>query len=311
MHQNPRKLLSGLSLFSIVITASFAVAADVGEPLPDPGTAFAHPIVLGPDDKQLFPNPPPGFDQKHEVPHGQLKMVEYDSKSVGAHRRMQVYTPPGYSSEKTYPVLYLLHGIGGDETEWENACHASTILDNLIAEGKALPMILVMPNGRARKDDRPVGNLFSPENITAFTAFEQDLLKEIIPTIETRYTVSKDREARALAGLSMGGGQTLNIGLQNLDAFDWIGAFSAAPNTKLPEVLLPNPTEAKTQIKLLWLSCGNKDGLINYSQRTHAYLKEHEVSHIWTVNSHGHDPQEWSGDLYFFLQKLFKPSAAS
>ncbi len=114
-----------------------------------------------------------------------------------------------------------------------------------------------------------------------------------------------DREARALAGLSMGGGQTLNIGLGNIDTFAWIGAFSAAPNTRSPKKLLPNPELARSRLRLLWLSCGDKDGLINYSQRTHAYLKENGVAHIWTVSSHGHDAEEWRADLYTFVQQLF------
>ena len=304
----PKKLTVGLHLFSVLIafTASVAGAADVAEPRPDPGAAFARPVVLGADDKQVFPDPPSGFDARREVPHGRLEMVAYDSKTVGTSRRMQVYTPPGYSADKTYPVLYLLHGIGGDASEWENACHASTVLDNLIADGKAVPMILVMPNGRARNQDRAEGDIFSPENIAAFTAFEHDLLEDVIPAIKSRYSVSADRKWRALAGLSMGGGQSLNIGLRHLDTFAWIGAFSAAPNTKPPQELLPDPVEAKARLKLLWLSCGNKDGLINHSQRTHAYLKEHGVPHVWTVNNHGHDPEEWRGDLYSFARQLFK-----
>ena len=130
-------------------------------------------------------------------------MISYDSKSVGTTRKMQVYTPPGYSAEKKYPVLYLLHGIGGDETEWQRFAKPNVLLDNLLAEGKITPMIVVMPNGRAQKNDRAEGNVFAAA--PAFAAFEQDLLKDVIPTIESRYSVQADREHRALAGLSMGG----------------------------------------------------------------------------------------------------------
>ena len=123
-------------------------------------------------------------------------MVSYDSKSVGTTRKMQVYTPPGYSAEKKYPVLYLLHGIGGDETEWQRFAKPNLLLDNLIAEGKAAPMIVVMPNGRAQKNDRAEGNVFAAA--PAFAAFEQDLLEDVIPAIEARYSVQADREHRAL-----------------------------------------------------------------------------------------------------------------
>ena len=173
------------------------------------------------------------------MPHGKLEMVSYDSKSVGTTRKMQVYTPPGYSAEKKYPVLYLLHGIGGDETEWQRFARPDLVLDNLSADGKAVPMIVVMPNGRAQKNDRPEGNIYAAA--PAFAAFEQDLLEDVIPAIESTYSVQADREHRALAGLSMGGGQSLNFGLAHLDTFAWVGGFSAAPNTKPPAELVPDP----------------------------------------------------------------------
>jgi enterochelin esterase-like enzyme len=217
---------------------------------------------------------------------------------------MNVYTPPGYSKDKKYPVLYLLHGIGGDETEWNRFAHPNILLDNLIADGKAVPMIVVMPNGRAQKDDRPVGDIF--KHAPAFAAFEKDLFDDVIPTIESRYRVQADREHRALAGLSMGGGQTLNFGLAHLDKFAWIGGFSSAPNTKPPAELLPDPSKAKEQLKLLWLACGKRDGLIRISQGVHAYLKEHGVPHVWHVDGNAHDPTEWRNNLYWFVQRLFR-----
>ena len=119
------------------------------------------PIVLNPDDVPAFPDPPAGIDaERSDVPHGRLEMISYESKSVGTTRKMQVYTPPGYSKEKKYPVLYLLHGIGGDETEWQRFAKPNLLLDNLLAEGKVTPMIVVMPNGRAQKNDRAEGNVF-------------------------------------------------------------------------------------------------------------------------------------------------------
>jgi len=266
---------------------------------------FGGPIELKPDDKQAFPDPPAGFDKRRaDIPHGKLEMIEYESKTVGTTRKMNVYTPPGYSKNKKYPVLYLLHGIGGDETEWERFAHPDILLDNLIADGKAVPMIIVMPNGRAQKNDRAEGNVFA--SAPAFAAFEQDLLQDVIPTIESRYSVQADREHRALAGLSMGGGQALNFGLGHLDTFAWIGGFSSAPNTEPPEQLVPDPAAAARQLKLLWLSAGNKDGLIRISQGVHAYLKENHVPHVWNVDGNGHDPTHWKNNLWLFVQRIFK-----
>ncbi len=140
----------------------------------------------------------------------------------------------------------------------------------------------------------------------AFAAFEQDLLKDVIPGIESRCPVQADREHRALAGLSMGGGQSLNFGLAHLDTFAWVGGFSSAPNTKPPEQLVPAPAAATEQLKLLWRSCGNKDGLIRISQGVHAYLKEKQVPHVWHVDGNGHDATHWRNSLWLFSQRIFK-----
>jgi enterochelin esterase-like enzyme len=262
-------------------------------------------IVLNADDVAAVSDPRRGFDARREdIPHGRLEMVEYESKSVGTTRKMQVYTPPGYSKDKKYPVLYLLHGIGGDETEWQRFARPDVLLDNLIADKKAEPMIVVMPNGRAQKDDRARGNPFS--SAPAFAAFEKDLLESVIPAIESRYSVLADRQHRAIAGLSMGGGQSLNFGLKHLDTFAWIGAFSAAPNTRPAKELVPDPAAARDRIKLLWISCGNKDGLIRVSQGVHAYLRDNEITHVWHVDGNGHDATHWKNNLYHFAQRVFR-----
>ena len=251
---------------------------------------------------------PPGFDVVIPgIPHGKLDTLTYRSKTVGTDRRVVIYTPPGYSKDKKYPVLYLLHGIGGDEFEWLNGGHPQVILDNLYAEKKVEPMIVVLPNGRAMKDDRAVGNIYAADKVQAFANFEKDLLNDLIPFIEKKYPVIKDREHRAIAGLSMGGGQSLNFGLGNLDKFAWVGSFSAAPNTKRPEELVPKPEEAKKKLKLLWISGGDKDGLLTFSKRTHDYLKANNVPHIYYVDHGYHDFNVWKNSLYMFSQLLFKP----
>ncbi len=269
------------------------------------GGRGAAPIVLGPDDKPLVPPAPEGFNVVRDgIARGKLEMVDYESKSVGTRRRALVYTPPGYTPDRKYPVLYLLHGIGGDEEEWRKGAKPEVILDNLYADGKAVPMIVVMPNGRAQPNDRAEGNVMAAA--PAFAKFEADLLHDLIPFVERTYAVNRDRASRALAGLSMGGGQSLNFGLGNLDVFAWVGAFSAAPNTKPPADLVPDPAHAARMLKLLWISCGDKDGLIYISQRTRAYLKEKNVPHLWHVEPGGHDFKVWRDDLYQFAQRIFR-----
>lgn len=279
------------------------------------GRGFGGPIELKPDDKPAFSNPPEGFDKARDGSEsGKLERVDYDSKTVGVKRWMQVYTPPGYSKDKKYPVLYLLHGIGGNEREeWVKGGAANVVLDNLIADKKIEPLILVLPNGNATTNTAGSGGPGGSGGRAAGFGgwgkpFENDLLKDIIPFIEANYSVKADRGNRALAGLSMGGGQALNIGLSNLDTFAWVGGFSSAPNTSSPEQLVPNPDNTMKQLKLLYLSCGNKDGLIRISQGVHAYLKEKNVPHIWHVDEHGHDFQHWKKGLYNFSQLIFKPA---
>ena len=249
---------------------------------------------------------PQGFDLPRDgIKGGMIDTISYFSETVGANRRAIIYTPPGYSKRKKYPVLYLLHGIGGDEKEWLKGGQPQIILDNLYSEGKLKPMIVVMPNGRAMKDDRAIGNIMSSEKVQAFADFEKDLLNDLIPFIEKKYPVIKDREHRAIAGLSMGGGQALNFGLGNLDMFAWIGGFSSAPNTKTPALLLPDPEKAKAVLKLLWISCGDKDNLLNISLRTHNYLDANSVPHVYHVEPGVHDFKFWKSSLYMFSQLLF------
>jgi enterochelin esterase-like enzyme len=250
---------------------------------------------------------PPGFDSlRVNIAHGRIDTITYSSKTVGTVRRALIYTPPGFTRNKKYAVLYLLHGIGGDEKEWLNGGRPQVILDNLYAQGRLEPMIVVMPNGRAMKDDRATGNIMAPDKVQAFADFEKDLLDDLIPFIEKKFPVFTDREHRAIAGLSMGGGQSLNFGLGNLDKFAWIGGFSSAPNTRPPEELVPDPEKAKKMIKLLWISCGDADGLITFSRRTHEYLFAHDVPHIYYIEPGVHDFKVWKNGLYMFSQLLFK-----
>ena len=255
---------------------------------------------------EAFSAPPEVFDTLCDgIDRGRLETVEYDSTTVGVKRKARVYTPPGYSEDNKYPVLYLLHGIGGDENEWARGGSPDVILDNLYAAKKVVPMIVVLPNGRASRDLTPRDPI--PKQSPAFAAFEKELLTDLIPFVENTYSVNANRESRAIAGLSMGGGQALNFGLGNLDTFAWVGAFSSAPNTKPPADLVMDPGEVVEKLQLLYVSCGDQDSLFRISQDVHASLDEKKVPHVWRViPGGGHDFRVWKSDLYHFAQMVFR-----
>jgi enterochelin esterase-like enzyme len=258
-----------------------------------------------------FPTPPQNYDKKRDgIEKGKLDTVEYDSTTVGIKRKARVYTPPGYTKDSKYPVLYLLHGIGGDENEWARGGVPDVILDNLYADKKILPMIVVLPNGRASKDLTARDPI--PKQSPAFATFEQDLLKDLIPFIEKTYAVKTDRESRAIAGLSMGGGQSLNFGLGNLDRFAWVGGFSSAPNTRKPGDLIKDHADAARKLKLLYVACGDKDRLMNISEGVHKMLYDKKIPHEYRViPGGGHDFKVWKSDLYHFVQLLFREPTGS
>jgi len=258
--------------------------------------------TLGPEDKAAFQVPPAGFDVRRDgIAHGRTELREYASKTVGTRRKLLIYTPPKFDPKQAYDVLYLLHGIGGDELEWQKCCAPEAILDNLYADGKLKPVIVVFPNGRAQVNDRAEGNIYS--HAPAFENFTNDLLNDVIPFIEASYRVKPGREHRALAGLSMGGGQSLNIGLGHPETFAWVGGFSSAPNTRSP---LTKDMAALKSLKLLYLACGDQDGLLGISQRAHGELKAAGIPHVWHINPGKHDAEVWKKDLYHFSQLLFR-----
>lgn len=288
---------------------------------------------------QAFPPAPDGFDVRQAgIPTGKVERIEYPSRVTGNMRPAMVYTPPGYSTARQYPVLYLLHGIGGNETHWTQFGAADSILDNLIAANKAVPMIVVMPNGRASNEPQTAfgggrrGRAATPPEgqargqqaraggartggpggagmgveFEAYAAFERELIGDLVPYIESHYSVQADREHRALAGLSMGGGQSLNFGLANLATFASVGGFSSAPNTAQPTALLKDPAAAR-QMKVLWVSCGDQDSLFNISTGVHEYLTEQNVPHIWHIDVGGaHTFPVWKNDLYHLSTLLFR-----
>jgi enterochelin esterase-like enzyme len=252
-----------------------------------------------------FPDAPAGFNAARDgIPHGEIKVVEYESKSLGTRRTMRVYTPPGYTANKKYPVLYMLHGLGNTSTEWTQRASAPQIVDNLLADGKIQPLVMIFPSGDATATvANPGGGGRAQAGYGA--PFENDLLKDIIPYVDSRYSVFTDRSHRALAGMSMGGGQSLNIGLTHVDTFAWVGGIASAPNTRPAAELVPDPTVAK-KFSLIWLAVGSKDGLMRINQGVHNYLQEKGVPHVWRVDGNGHDTAEMSNNLYHLVQRIFK-----
>jgi enterochelin esterase-like enzyme len=238
-----------------------------------------------------------GFDNKREnIARGKIETVEYDSKSVGTKRKMVIYTAPGVDAAAKVPVLYLLHGAGDDETGWQVKGSADIILDNLNADNKLVPMIVVMPNGFTNKGGKGKGGRGD--------GLEKDLLMDIIPYVEAHYPVKTDRDSRAIAGLSMGGGQALRIGLKNLDQFAWVGGFSSAlfGNTEL----ITDGPDATKKLRLLWVSCGDSDTLLKGSEAFHTSLEKLKVPHTWHIDSGGHTWPVWKNDLYLISQMLFR-----
>lgn len=269
-----------------------------------PNLTAAEP--MGPvENMAAYPVPPEGFNVvRDNIPHGEVKLVEYDSKTLGIRRPLRIYTPPGYSATRRYPVLYLQHGLGNTSTEWVQRARAPIIADNLLADGKMVPLVIVFPSGNAtatptdeKQGDRMQASYGQP--------YHDDLLKDIIPFVEANYSVAADRANRGIAGMSMGSGQALNIGLTNLDTFDWIAVVAPAPNTRPPAELLADRA-AVNRLKLFWLSVGNMDALYRVGRSVHDVATENGVTHIWRVDNNAHDTAAMSSNFYHFAQKLFR-----
>lgn len=258
---------------------------------------------------------PEGFDTKNDSSqYGELTQKEYYSETTGAVRECYIYTPPNYDPNKTYPVLYLLHGIGGTHTEWLGGA-PDEIISNLIASGKVPPMIAVIPNVRAMKNDKLPSEMLGQENINAFDNFINDLRDDLMPFIKENYPISEKREKTAIAGLSMGGREALYIGVSMPDVFGFIGAFSPAPGLlpfsslnypgqlTVDKLTLPDKYKKDTFI----LICnGNQDSVVNnvpdeYSKA----LSDNEIKHVYYKIDGGHDFDVWRNGLYHFVKNIF------
>jgi enterochelin esterase-like enzyme len=254
---------------------------------------------------------PAPYDMQN-VAHGTVHVNWYESKTLNVWRRIDVYTPPDYETGKgTYPVLYLLHGSGDTENGWVTIGRANFILDNLIAAGKAKPMIVVMPYGRARQDVY-LGPAPPPSQPPDPKAFENDLLKDVMPFAEKLYRISAKPADRAIAGLSMGGGQALTVGLGHLDIFRSVGVFSAGGGTRPEELeaeykdLWADPAATNKKLKLFYIACGKADFLFAGSQVFHDILVKHDIKHTFAPSEEGHVWRNWRNYLADFVPQLFR-----
>ena len=246
-----------------------------------------------------------------DVPHGEIHHHFYRSKVVGDDRGYFVYTPPGYDprGKQTYPVLYLLHGYSDDANAWTAVGRANVILDNLIARGKAKPMLIVMPLGYGAPEILlpSSGGLHTPGiRQLNYDRFRETLLTEVVPRVEAGYLVKKNRESRAIAGLSMGGTESLLTGLNSLNEFAWIGAFSSGGLTPEFEKEFPGLTAgANAQLRLLWIACGTDDDLIGINRNLRAWLASKDIHHADIETSGEHTWLVWRRNLAEFASLLF------
>jgi enterochelin esterase-like enzyme len=248
------------------------------------------------------------FDEEQNVAHGEIHILNYTSTPLKRLRNMVVYVPAAYlgDSQTRFPVLYLRHGGGDNESSWVNDGRAAVILDNLIAGGNAVPMLVVMTNGLTD------GSWAGGSSVEGMNALEQELLTDVIPMIEKRYRVLANRENRAIAGLSMGGGQAYVLGLRNLDKFSYVGEFSAGILSEasfnyekyIPGVIA-NPATINHKLKMLWISCGTKDPRYQGHKNLIEDLKNRGVNFEFHDLSAGHEWQFWRFQLHEFAQKLF------
>lgn len=253
--------------------------------------------------------------QVNDVPHGTLARVWYDSPTLGQQRRMTVYLPAAYDGKKKFPVMYLLHGHGGDETAWGDLGRTSQIMDNLIAEGKCVPMIVVMPNGNPTCNAAPGwwhegmytpnGNAFNERGAKA--SMEESFM-DIVNFVDKHYKTIRKRSARAVTGLSMGGGHTFGISYRYPEVFDYYGLQSAAARIKKGDAQFDDQMARlfASSPRLYWIAIGKEDFLMRMNNDLRNYLDEHQYSYEYYENDGGHIWRNWRIYLSMFAQKIFK-----
>jgi enterochelin esterase-like enzyme len=289
----------------------YAFVAD-GVHLIDPSNPLMKPNLLNTTSQVHVPGPGLPWEVV-DVPHGEIHHHFYKSTVVGDQRDFYVYTPPGYDArgKQSYPVLYLLHGFSDDASGWTAVGRANVILDNLIAQGKTKPMLVVMTLGYGAPEILRGGfGGFSrnPEvRDRNFAKFSEALLGEVLPRVESAYLVNKDRNSRAIAGLSMGGSESLLTGLNNLDKFAWVGAFSSGGIPEEFDKDFPKlDAKANNQLKLLWIACGVDDRLIELNRKLRSWLEAKGVHKVDIETPGAHTWMVWRRNLVAFSGLLFR-----
>jgi enterochelin esterase-like enzyme len=278
----------------------------------DPRNPFLKYNLLTTDSQVHVPGPKSLPWEINNVPRGVVHHHFYQSAIADDERDFYVYTPPNYdpSARRRYPVFYLLHGFSDDASAWTSIGRANVIFDNLIARGQARPMIVVMPLGYGSMEYVRAGWTGARRaemRQVSFDKFRDQLLKEVIPQIEKTYRASSDRKDRAIAGLSMGGAESLYIGLNALDRFAWIGAFSSGGlGTNAASQYPMLDEKANDRLRLLWIGCGREDGLINSNRSLVEWLKSKNVKHSWVETSGAHSFRVWRRYLAEFTPQLFQ-----
>jgi enterochelin esterase-like enzyme len=265
--------------------------------------------IPGPKDK-------PRIDEWRDVPHGTVTQVWYPSKATGKRRSAHVYLPPGYHKQldAQYPVVYLMHGSGDDDRHWSQLGQANVIADNLIADKKAVPMIIVMPDGHPAGTVNPAA---TPEERAKHSElnrglFGADLLGDLIPLVDAEYRTRNDRESRAIVGLSMGAGQSLDVGLKNPERFAYVGAFSGgSARPDVMEKLTADPKSYNEQLRLLWIGIGKDDRGVAANRLLTEQLKQLGIKHEYHETEGAHSWMVWRGYLAEFLPRLFRGEVAS
>jgi enterochelin esterase family protein len=289
----------------------YSFVAD-GVRLIDPSNALLQPNLLSTESMVHIPGPPALPWELNDVPHGEIHHHFYKSSVANDDRDYYVYTPPAYDpkAKKKYPVLYLLHGYSDDASGWTSVGRANIILDNLIAQGKARPMIVVMPLGYGTMEMiRHSWNAWDDHALrdTNFKEFAEALLTEVMPQVEREYRISKDRNSRAIAGLSMGGSESLLTGLNHLDKFSWIGAFSSGGISEDFAKDFPAlDSKANQQLHLLWIACGTDDHLIMLNRNLREWLKTKGVNHTDIETPGMHTWMVWRRNLAEFATLIFQ-----
>ncbi|MEB2775484.1 alpha/beta hydrolase-fold protein [Algoriphagus sp. D3-2-R+10] len=271
------------------------------------GTRYASLLIVPGAGSEVF--------ELNDTPHGNISNVWYQSPSLDSYRRMYVYTPPGYESSTTdYPVLYLLHGAGGDEDAWTAIGRANYILDNLIAQGKAKPMLIVMTNGNAWQTstlrNKPGTPTISRETYSQFQGkFEKSLVEDVIPYIEKSYRVIQNKDGRALAGLSMGGGHTITASIEYPGTFGYIGVFSSGifdANADMAELEKKFAALKSSGVEKYWVGCGVDDFVMDSNKRLLSVLEKTDFEHEYYESEGGHTWANWRDYLAIFAPMLFK-----